>query len=149
VAQAPGPAESAVPVPEPSIPRASRRNSLLLDAVARGNSWVAVGERGHILVSHDRGATWTQSSVPTRMLLTGVWMHDDRLGWAVGHDETILRTRDGGAIWERVYVAPEAERPLLDVWFRDAENGLAVGALRRSPGDPGWGHHLERAPDLR
>ncbi len=24
-------------------------------------------------------------------------MHDEQLGWAVGHDETILRTRDGGA----------------------------------------------------
>ncbi len=128
VAQPPGAAESAAPVPEASIPARLAPQSLLLDAVARGSSWVAVGERGHILVSQDRGATWTQSSVPTRMLLTGVWMHDERLGWAVGHDETILRTRDGGAIWELVHAAPEAERPLLDVWFRDAENGLAIGA---------------------
>ncbi len=103
-------------------------HSLLLDAVERGPLWVAVGERGHILTSRDRGATWLQSPVPTRVLLTAVWMHDDRLGWAVGHDETILRTKDGGATWESAYSAPEAERPLLDVWFRDAENGFAIGA---------------------
>ncbi len=113
---------------ESSIPARLATRSLLLDAVERGDLWVAVGERGHILVSHDRGASWTQSSVPTRVSLTGVWMHDARLGWAVGHDETILRTRDGGASWELVHAAPEAERPLLDVWFRDAENGIAVGA---------------------
>lgn len=114
--------------PAPAILARLASHSLLLDAVERGPLWVAVGERGHILTSKDRGATWMQSPVPTRVLLTAVWMHDERLGWAVGHDETILRTKDGGATWESVYSAPEAERPLLDVWFRDAENGFAIGA---------------------
>ena len=113
---------------ERAIPARLAARSLLLDGAARGARVVAVGERGHVLVSTDRGETWTQSEVPTRAQLTGVWMHDDRLGWAVGHDETILRTRDGGATWELVRSAPEAERPLLDVWFRDAEHGFAVGA---------------------
>lgn len=102
--------------------------SLLLDVSAKGNQLVAVGERGHILVSHDGGTTWTQGDVPTRALLTGVYMHDAQLGWAVGHDEVALRTRDGGKTWERVNYAPENERPLLDVWFKDAQRGLAVGA---------------------
>ncbi len=113
---------------ERSIPARLAPRSLLLDGAAREGIVVAVGERGHVLVSRDQGATWTQSDVPTRALLTGVWLHDARLGWAVGHDETILRTRDGGATWELVHAAPEAERPLLDVWFRDAEHGVAVGA---------------------
>jgi photosystem II stability/assembly factor-like uncharacterized protein len=116
------------PAGERSIPARLAAKSLLLDGAARGAVVVAVGERGHILVSRDEGATWSQSDVPTRALLTGVWMHDERLGWAVGHDETILRTRDGGATWELVRSEPGAERPLLDVWFRDAENGIAVGA---------------------
>jgi len=113
---------------ERSIPARLAARSLLLDGAARAGIVVAVGERGHVLVSRDQGATWTQSDVPTRALLTGVWLHDARLGWAVGHDETILRTRDGGATWELVHAAPEAERPLLDVWFRDTEHGIAVGA---------------------
>ena len=120
--------ESAPAPPEAAILARLAPKSLLLDAVERGPLWVAVGERGHILTSKDRGATWVQSPVPTRVLLTAVWMHDERLGWAVGHDETILRTRDGGAQWESVYAAPDAERPLLDVWFSDAENGFAIGA---------------------
>lgn len=113
---------------ESSAPARLAAQSLLLDAAERGTLWVAVGERGHILTSRDRGATWTQAGVPTRALLTGIWMHDDRLGWAVGHDETILRTEDGGVTWQLVHSAPEAERPLLDVWFADSKHGFAVGA---------------------
>jgi len=152
VAQPAAATDSTAPATEASIPARLAPHSLLLDAVEMGALWVAVGERGHILVSHDRGASWTQSSVPTRMLLTGVWMHDDRLGWAVGHDETILRTRDGGAIWERVHTAPEAERPLLDVWFRDAENGLAIGAygalLATRDGGTTWSERPVSADDF-
>ena len=101
---------------------------LLLDVAQRGERLLAVGERGHILVSSDGGGSWTQAKVPTRALLTGVYMHDAGLAWAVGHDAVVLRTRDGGANWERVHHDPEAERPLLDVWFADAERGLATSA---------------------
>ena len=108
------------------VPLASR--SLLLDVTERDGRLVAVGERGHILVSRDGGGSWTQADVPTRSLLTGVFMHDGQLGWAVGHDHVALRTKDGGLTWERVNYAPEKEHPLLDVWFADARRGLAVGA---------------------
>ena len=80
--------------------------------------------------------------MPTRALLTGVYMHDGQLGWAVGHDAVVLRTRDGGVTWERVHYAPENERPLLDVWFKDAERGLATSAygelLATSDGGDSW-----------
>jgi photosystem II stability/assembly factor-like uncharacterized protein len=116
--------------------------SLLLDVAARDGVLVTVGERGHVLLSSDGGRTWTQARVPTRALLTGVFMHDRRLGWVVGHDEVILRTRDGGATWERVHHAPENERPLLDVWFADEHRGLATGAygqlLETRDGGDSW-----------
>ena len=102
--------------------------SLLLDGAAAGSRLVVVGERGHILVSADGGASWSQAEVPTRALLTAVHMHDERVGWAVGHDAMILRTRDGGETWTMVHRAPEEELPLLDVWFRDERTGFAVGA---------------------
>ncbi len=102
--------------------------SLFLDGAAIGDHMVVVGERGHILVSRDAGRTWTQAEVPTRATLTGISLHDVTRGWAVGHDATILRTRDGGLTWEIVYAAPEEERPLLDVWFESAEHGYAIGA---------------------
>ncbi len=131
---------------EPAAQRAVKAplapRSLLLDVSSRDGQLVAVGERGHVLVSRDAGASWTQADVPTRALLTGVFMQDRQLGWAVGHDEVVLRTRDGGLSWERVHHAPEQERPLLDVWFADARRGLAVGAygslLATSDGGDTW-----------
>ncbi len=102
--------------------------SLLLDAVAVEGRMVAVGERGHVLISDDGGDEWRQVSVPTRANLTGVHFHDKDLGWVVGHDAVILRTEDGGESWKRLHWAPEEERPFFDVWFSDAENGFVIGA---------------------
>ena len=102
--------------------------SLLLDAAMAGSRMVVVGERGHVLLSDDQGRTWRQSQVPTRANLTGVFFLNAQLGWAVGHDEVILRSEDGGETWTRQHYAPEKEQPLLDAWFGDADNGLAFGA---------------------
>jgi photosystem II stability/assembly factor-like uncharacterized protein len=122
-------------------PLASR--SLLLDGAAIGDLMVAVGERGHILTSRDQGLAWKQATtVPTRATLTGVFFHDEELGWAVGHDAVILRTRDGGSSWELLYQAPEEELPFLDVWFKDARSGFALGAygyfLETADGGDSW-----------
>jgi photosystem II stability/assembly factor-like uncharacterized protein len=102
--------------------------SLLLDAAMAGSRMVVVGERGQVLLSDDQGRSWRQSQVPTRANLTGVFFLNAQLGWAVGHDEAILRSADGGETWTRQHYAPEKEQPLLDVWFSDADNGLAFGA---------------------
>ena len=103
--------------------------SLLLDGSAAGSRLMVVGERGHILYSDNRGATWVQAEVPVQVMLTAVHMLDEQTGWAVGHDAAILRTRDGGGTWQLVHYAPQAQLPLLDVWFLDADNGFAVGAF--------------------
>ncbi len=107
-------------------PLASR--SLLLDAACVGDRIWAVGERGHMLFSRDKGRSWSQVQVPTRATLTGVTFHDELTGWAVGHEGIILRTRDGGKQWEAVRSVPDDDRPLLDVWFQDASRGFAIGA---------------------
>jgi photosystem II stability/assembly factor-like uncharacterized protein len=103
--------------------------SLLLDLAVAGERLVAVGERGHVLLSDDHGATWRQAkSVPTRDMLTAVYFVDAQYGWAVGHDETILNTVDGGENWTRSNFAPESQQPLLDLWFANRVSGIAVGA---------------------
>ncbi|MEN8128635.1 MAG: YCF48-related protein [Pseudomonadota bacterium] len=123
-----------------SAPLASE--SLLLDAKAVGNHIVVVGERGHILVAEHPQGPWNQCNVPTRTTLTGVVFHDERLGWAVGHDAIILRTQDSGESWRRVHFAPQEEVPLLDVWFKNSDYGIAVGAyglyLTTSDGGESW-----------
>jgi photosystem II stability/assembly factor-like uncharacterized protein len=104
-------------------------NSLLLDLAVAGTRLVAVGERGHVLLSDDQGATWRQAkTVPTRAMLTAVFFVDAQYGWAVGHDETILNSVDGGETWTRSHFAPEAQQPLLDLWFANRVSGIAVGA---------------------
>jgi len=101
-----------------------------------------VGERGHVLFTPDKGRTWRQARVPTRAMLTGVAFYGNQSGWAVGHDEVILRTADGGQSWQKVHEASEDGRALLDVWFKDALNGFAIGAygicLRTRDGGLGW-----------
>ncbi len=116
--------------------------SLTLDVAVAGERLVAVGDRGHILVSDDSGGSWRQVQVPTRAMLTGVFFADAERGWAVGHDGVILRSQDGGESWEVMRWAPEEETPLLDVWFHDPEHGIAVGAyglfLATSDGGTTW-----------
>jgi len=150
--------------PEQSLQAPLAVRSLTLDAAAADGLLVAVGERGHILISNDQGESWQQAEVPTRSTLTGVYFHDRNLGWAVGHDSVILRTTDGGATWERVHWDPEEESPLLDVWFSDADNGFAIGAYASfyatSDGGTTWSfqpiseddfhlHHLTRSASGR
>lgn len=102
--------------------------SLLLDIeVVHDKKLVAVGEFGHILFSDD-GTTWHQSNVPLRSTLTSVFFLDSNIGWAVGHDATILNTLDGGSTWHIQQYLPNLEKPLFDVVFKDKNNGLAVGS---------------------
>jgi len=100
--------------------------SLLLDIAHTDTKLVAVGERGHILLSSD-GKQWSQANVPNLSTLTAVDFVGIN-GWAVGHDATILKSHDGGESWEVQYYAPENERPFLDVLFFNENEGIAVGA---------------------
>ena len=103
-------------------------HSLLLDVVRVGDRLVAVGERGHILYSDDGGNDWVQSDVvPTRSTLTKLFVLGDRI-WAAGHDSVILTSGDHGKTWTRQYFAPERMQPIMDIYFSDADHGLAIGA---------------------
>lgn len=129
-------------------------SSLLLDLAVAGTRLVAVGERGHVLLSDDNGATWRQAkSVPTRVMLTAVFFADSQYGWAVGHDETILNTVDGGENWTRSHFAPEAQQPLLDLWFANRVSGIAVGAygayFTTNDGGRSWSSAKFAAPPVK
>ncbi|MDM0051539.1 YCF48-related protein [Variovorax sp. J22R115] len=153
----------------------------LINGLARaGHRIVAVGQRGHVLLSDDGGASWRQAEVPVSSDLVAVCFPTERQGWAVGHDGVILRSTDAGQSWtlqldgrrmgglmvdyyeQRVgaaqglealraaalldeakrFAAQGAENPLLDVWFKDAQTGYAVGAfglaLRTNDGGARW-----------
>ena len=126
--------------------------ALILDLTDAASRAVAVGERGQILVSESR-TEWRQvADVPTRTTLTAVSAVGDAV-WAVGHDGTIIASRDGGLTWalqreDVLDTSPDAVFdprqgvPLLDVLMLDADHGFATGAyaqlLRTDDGGKSW-----------
>lgn len=175
--------------------------SLLLDLERVGTQLIAVGERGHILLSANQGQSWEQVSAPVRVTLTSTHFVDAQVGWAVGHDGVILHTEDGGHSWRKqldgnqanqlmlertqqllaateqalesatpeeaeaqelelaveeiTYLYEDAQtfvkegpsRPLLDLWFKDRNEGIAVGAfgliLHTADGGAHWSSWVE------
>lgn len=133
-------------------------NRLLAIEVA-GERLVVVGRRGHILVSDDQGASWRQQPVPVASDLVDSYFLSGQLGWVVGHDGVVLRTRDGGESWSKVldgrqaaelieamlqsgqdlpeeavfeyerFAAEGSDKPFLTVHFTDELNGIVLGAF--------------------
>lgn len=128
----------------------------MLSAVARaGDRLVAVGERGHIILSDDQGLSWRQAPSPVSVTLTAVCFADEQRGWAVGHRGAILHTTDGGTSWSlqldgqrfaeialqqareqdseleysaEMLVEDGADKPFLDVQCLGRQTVVAVGA---------------------
>jgi photosystem II stability/assembly factor-like uncharacterized protein len=112
----------------PAMEAPLAEKSLLLDiTVVDQSSLVAVGERGHILISTD-AITWQQANVPIQSTLTSIYFETPQLGWAVGHDSSILKSENGGRTWQIQQYLPESQKPLLDIVFYDENNGIAIGA---------------------
>lgn len=177
-----GPFLDPLNVPAAMSPLAAK--ALLQGVTRAGDRLVAVGQRGHILVSLDNGVTWKQAKVPVSSDLTAVFFISDRKGWAVGHDGVVLGTTDGGDSWTLQLDGPRAnallvehmqhqaaanpnsaeikqlledakrfkeqgaDKPFLDVWFADDNNGYVVGAynliFRTTDGGKVWQPWFDR-----
>jgi photosystem II stability/assembly factor-like uncharacterized protein len=134
--------------PAEAMPLAA--SSLLLAVTQSSQRAIAVGERGHVLLSESR-TDWRQAEhVPTRSTLTAVTAIGNK-AWAVGHDQIILHSADGGERWAIQHVSPwhvdtaddpGASAPLLSVLFVDELDGFAVGAygllMRTRDGGVTW-----------
>lgn len=138
---------AAAPTPSYLMPLAEK--AVLTDLIRVNDQlYVAVGDRGHLLLSKD-SINWTQVQTPVQSLLTSVYFSDDKHGWAVGHDATIVATQDGGQSWQLQQFKPEIDKPLFDILFTDANNGIALGAYgmfyRTTDGGKTWldEFHLE------
>lgn len=101
--------------------------SMLLDVTRTDAGFVAVGERGHIVISSD-GENWSQADVvPTRATLTSVFYAGTRL-WAAGHDAVILTSGDGGKSWTQQFSGPDRQQAVMDIYFTDVSHGVATGS---------------------
>ena len=113
--------------PEPAEYQPLATQSLLLDAGQFGDRLIAVGERGYVLHSSD-GKRWKQSlDVPVSSTLTAITAAPGGQLWAVGHDNTIITSTDGGESWTLQNFEAGFE-PFLDVMFINDQKGFAVGA---------------------
>ena len=83
----------------PAVKSRLAPTSILIDVTNTGKRLVAVGERGHILLSDDEGQSWSQADVPVSVTLTAVCFPTPDKGWAVGHDGIVLHSADGGRSW--------------------------------------------------
>lgn len=134
--------------PQPAIQAPLADQSLMLDVIRHDDGFVAVGSRGHVLLSED-GRQWRQASaVPVQATLTRVAQYGRRL-WAVGHDATIISSTDAGETWFIQHFEPEAQEPLLDVLFLNPNQGFAIGAYGRfmTTGDGGINWDSSRLTD--
>ena len=133
---------AAQPVDGNAIPARLAKRSLLLDVHGWGERVLAVGERGHILLSTDGGKNWQQVAAPTRRTLTGVFLIDDQTAWAVGQQSVILESGDGGETWAKANAENDPETAYLDILFLDAKTGFIVGSygkfLSTSDGGKTW-----------
>jgi len=101
----------------------------LMDLERAGDRLVAVGERGFALISDDAGKTWKAVGTPVVRTLTSVAFNGDKLGVAVGHGGSLVRTEDGGDSWTAVPMDEAYGESLLGVAALGDGRFAAYGAF--------------------
>lgn len=128
----------------PAVIAPKADESLLLDIEKiTEQRLIAVGQRGHILISEDQGNNWRQVAVPVEVNLTAVDFLDDTHGVAVGFDQTILLTDDAGETWNVSHQEVSNFQPaLFSVLYTSKNNITSVGSyglyLETSDGGESW-----------
>lgn len=128
------------PRPAPMRPHTVHAN--MIDLARNGDAIFAIGDWGVILKSEDGGETWVQKPSPISVMLNKIVFVDEKQGWIVGHDASILVTKDGGESWAIQHRDAEWGKPIYDILMQDSQNGVAVGAngrmLQTSDGGENW-----------
>lgn len=74
-------------------------------------------------------AQWVMQRSNTAAGLRGIHNVGGGIAWASGTNGTVLRTEDGGNVWQKCAVPPGAERlDFRGVWARDANNAMVMSA---------------------
>ncbi len=111
------------PLDSPAAMSPMAATTQLLDIAQAGERLVAVGWRGHILYSDDKGQTWKQATSPVDVDLTAVSFPSTSKGWAVGHGGVILNTVDGGETWTKQLDGRNVGPLMLDYYESRLKNG--------------------------
>ncbi|MCM3901367.1 MAG: YCF48-related protein [Pyrinomonadaceae bacterium] len=93
-----------------------------------------------LVYTDNEGETWQRQRAPTRSELIHIEFDNDRRGWIVGAEGTIMNTVDGGQTWNRQTSGTTAT--LYHTEFRNDKRGWSVGErgtiLRTTDGGITW-----------
>jgi photosystem II stability/assembly factor-like uncharacterized protein len=124
----------AKPIDTPARASTMAATSPLLGVAVAGETVVAVGQRGHILVSKDGGKTWQQAKVPVSTDLVAVHFPSATNGWAVGHGGVVLHSTDGGLTWVRQLEGKQAAKLAADYMGKHKDDPAFAQLVRQSEG---------------
>jgi photosystem II stability/assembly factor-like uncharacterized protein len=111
------------PLDRPATMAKMAEKGLLLSVAAAGKRIVAVGERGHILISDDNGLSWRQVQAPVSVTLTAVRFASPLKVWALGHSGVVLHSNDAGETWVKQLDGMQAAQLVLDELKAKAASG--------------------------
>ena len=100
-----------------------------------GERLLTAGAMGEILYSDDKGANWSPAKLNQdrqALIVSMAFAPDKKLGFAVGHEGWILRTKDGGSSWEEVAFSKENGEPLMSIARLPSGDWITVGAFGRA-----------------
>ena len=100
-----------------------------------GERLLTAGAMGEILYSDDKGAHWSPAKLNQdrqALIVSMAFAPDKKLGFAVGHEGWILRTKDGGSSWDEVAFSKENGEPLMSIARLPSGDWITVGAFGRA-----------------
>lgn len=104
------------------------------------NNGIASAASGLLYVTTDAGSTWTQAT-GLNQDIQDVCYADNSTLFAVGGDEKISRSTDGGFTWSEIY-SGIFQRYFLGVYFKDVNYGMIGGedgkVLKTTDGGTTW-----------
>jgi len=106
-------------------------NLLSIDFFNESTGWV-VGVGGTILKTTNGGANWVSQNSPFPEIISDVDFVDSLYGWAATYasgsiETTIIKTTDGGNLWELITVPMLIPLPAFSIDFIDRNTGWIVG----------------------
>lgn len=117
-------------------------NELYDICVINDSTIIATGDLGTVIRSENGGVDWhvQHHAGYSNRALWAVDFIDERNGWIVGEDGTLLSSMDGGETWSPQ--TSNIQTHLYDICFVDSRNGWSVGRwgkmLRTTDGGSQW-----------